>query len=110
MPYQVEHRRAIAEFTRVVDAVGAVLSPNERADPQTITTARRLEIAEAANLSDDELTSIFDVYDGFAKLAPDRTKLWWQWLAVHIIVFVGVPLLILTAGALLCFLLVHLLP
>jgi signal recognition particle GTPase len=89
-----EINRTVAECSRAVDAVGAAMTPAERANPQALLKSRRMEIADAANVSDRELTALLDAYEQFAENAPMRRRQWWEEMSIHAMFFV-LPLLLI---------------
>lgn len=78
-----EIQNAIAECSQTAGAVGAAMTAAERANPRDLLESRRMEIADAANLSDRELSAVLDSFEHFARLAPARRRLWWEEMAVH---------------------------
>lgn len=72
---------AVAKMSRDLDAIRAAMSPEERADPSNIRETRRLAIADAANITDQELGLMLQVYSRFARSAVERRRLWWKLMA-----------------------------
>jgi signal recognition particle GTPase len=87
-----EINAAVAECSLVVDAVGAAMTPAERANPRSLLESRRMEIADAANVSDRELSSLLDAYEYFVESAPMRRRQWWEEMSIHAL-FWGLPVL-----------------
>src|SRR5688500_4267833 len=78
-----EHVQAVNEAADHVDAMAAALTSAERVNPRVITPSRRREVAAAAGLQERETDMILRSYDWFARSSAERTRLWWELMAIH---------------------------
>ena len=84
--------KAVAECSRTVDAIGAAMTPAERADPRSMLESRRMDVADAAHVTDRELACVFQTYEQFARSGPMR-PLWSEIVAIDALFF-GLPVLL----------------
>jgi len=88
----------MARCSRKVDAIGAAMTPAERTDPRSMLESRRMDVADAAHVSDRELTDVLQIYEQFAQSGPVR-PIWWELVAIDALFFgLPVPLVALIAG------------
>lgn len=100
-----ELNKMVAKCSRTVDAIGAAMTPAERADPRSLLESRRMDLADAVGISDRELASVLQIYEQFAQTGPMRPR-WWEHLAIDALFF-GLPLLLLALLAGLVLLIVN---
>lgn len=100
-----EMHAIMAKCSHTVDAIGAAMSPTERANPRSLLESRRMDLADAAGISDRELAQVLQIYEQFAQTGPLRPR-WWEHLAIDALFF-GLPLLLLALLAGLVFLIVN---
>lgn len=94
-----EIKRAAVESSRSVEAVRAVMSLAERANPGNIRESRWLALADAANVTDEELAAIRHAYSFFARTARDRRIAWWQEMSIYAVaLLLPVLLVVLVIG------------
>lgn len=88
-----ELNKMVVECSRTVDAIGAAMTPAERADPRSLLESRKMDLADAVGLSDRELAQVLQIYEQFAQTGPLRPR-WWELVAIDALFF-GLPVLLL---------------
>jgi hypothetical protein len=86
-------RPSLVQFSSVVTTVGAAMTAAERVNPRALLESRRMEIADAANISDQELAGILECFERFSESGRRRWPLWWDLLLIDALFF-GLPLLL----------------
>lgn len=102
LEWDKDFERATSEGNEILEAVCAAMSPTERADPSTIGFSRRLEIADAAKISDCALDSVFDCYECATQRHQSETKQW-QEMVLLASLWASLPLLFVANGCRLLF-------
>jgi hypothetical protein len=81
-------------FSKVADAVGAAMTPGERANPSTLSEWRRKEIADAAHITDQELNDLLTIFEQFPESARQWRRVWWEMflidalgIGLHLLIF-----------------------
>jgi signal recognition particle GTPase len=83
----------VAKCSRTVDAIGAAMTPAERADPRSLLESRRMDVADAVGVSDRELAAVLRMYEHFAQSGAMRPR-WWEYVAIDALFF-GLPVLLI---------------
>jgi signal recognition particle GTPase len=89
---------ATAAALQVFDRIIGELSPEERADPRSISESRVREIAQGAKVTPDDVSGFVHAFDYFARTAKDRARQRAQEWAIDISIHLT-PVLLLAALA-----------
>lgn len=74
------------------------MTSDERADPRGMSYSRRVELAAAANLTEEELSAVLCGYDVARTHSHGREILWWQDVLLQSSVWLMFPFLVLVAA------------
>ena len=89
---------ATAAALQLFDRIIGELSPDERAEPRSISESRVREIAQGADVTPDDVSGFVHAFDYFARTAKDRARQRAEEWAIDISIHVT-PVLLLAALA-----------
>lgn len=67
------------------------MTPAEQRDPSIMLESRRMDIADAANVTDRQLSEALNTFEQFANSAPMRRRLGWLTASSIYLGFFGLP-------------------
>jgi hypothetical protein len=81
-----------------MEAMQAAMTPAERADPLGMSESRRMELATAANVPDDEVSYALHAYEMLSKMTRGRGLQSWEYVVLQAYLWLMLPLLVIAAG------------